>query len=319
MVKRTFDCTVIGDVMFDVFVGTPGTEAVFQRGGTSYCDFASIKFGGAGNVAGALSLLGAKTSFVGRAGDDLWGRLYKADLVNRNVKVAMIFDRHLSTGLSLVSVSRKGERSFCVFRGANNALSKSNLNKSIKLLKNSKYLYCSGYSLVADPQKSAIVHAINLAHKHKVKVFFDPGAYNLIENNLELFKKLVDLCDVFCPNIDEAKAFTQSRELKVVIHRLQETQKLVALKYGKKGCILIDSKKCIKIPGVEIKCADTTGAGDAFSAALLYGLVTCLPLSVAGEMANWFAAQVSAGFGARSFPLKSDVDAMLEFLKTSHL
>jgi sugar/nucleoside kinase (ribokinase family) len=319
MLEEKFDCIVIGDVILDVFVGKPGTGAVFQIGGTSYCESASIEFGGAGNVADALSLLGAKASFVGRAGNDLWGRLYKANLAKRNVRVAMTFDRSLSTGLSLVSISENGERSFCVFRGANNTLSKRNIDNSIGLIKNSEYLYCSGYSLVADPQRSAIVHAIEIANKNRVKVFLDPGAYNLIENNIKLFEKLVDLCDVFCPNIEEAKALTQSRELKAVISKLQKTGKLVALKYGKKGCILIEGKKCIKIPGVEVKCTDTTGAGDAFSTAFLYGLVNHLPLSVTGKLANWFAAQVSAGVGARSFPPSSKIDAIIEAAKISNL
>jgi sugar/nucleoside kinase (ribokinase family) len=314
MIQKKFDCIVIGDVILDVFVGKTGTGAVFKMGGTSYCESARIEFGGAGNVAHALALLGVKSSFVGRGGNDLWGRVYKADLVKKNVKVAMTFDKCLSTGLSIVSVSGNGERSFCVFRGANNTLSKRNVDNSVKLIKNSKYIYCSGYSLVADPQKSAIVHAVELAKMNQIKVFFDPGAYNLVENNLALFEKLVGLCDVFCPNLEEAKAFTQTLELKAVISKLEKTGKLVALKCGKKGCIIIEGKNCIKIPGVEIKCADTTGAGDAFSAAFLYGLVNHLPLSITGELANWFAAQVSIGVGARSFPPRSNIAEIIRSL-----
>jgi sugar/nucleoside kinase (ribokinase family) len=305
--KHDFDCLVIGDVMFDVFVEQLEVTNTFLRNGTSYCDYAKIEFGGAGNVAAGLSLLGTKVSFIGKTGNDTWGRLYSTELTNRKIITAISFEKRIRTGLSLVSVTRDGERSFYVFRGANNSLSTKDIDKSIDLLKNSEYFYFSGYSLVAEPQRSAILHAIKLSKRYGVKLFLDPGAYNIIQNDLELFNKLLDTCDFFCPNIDEAKAITKSMSLEEAISKLQKRCKLIGIKLGREGCILVSDNTKVKVPGFPANCVDTTGAGDAFAAALIYGLVKHLPLKSAGRLANWFAAKVTNGIGARTFALESEV------------
>lgn len=311
--RRKFDCLVIGDIIFDVFLGQLEANASLQRNGTSYCDSAKIEFGGAGNVAAALSSLGANVSFIGKAGDDLWGRLYETDLLERDITTAISYEKRTLTGLAFVSLSHTGERSFRVFRGANDRLSVKDIDKSLNLFENSEYMYFSGYSLVADPQKTAIYHAVRLAKKYGVKIFFDPGAHNLIKTDFELFKKLLDVCDVVCPNIEEAKAITRSAKLDDAILRLQKTSKLICLKCGQDGCILIHNKDCVKIPGFKVKCVDTTGAGDAFAAALIYGLVYDLSLNSTGSLANWFAAQVTTGIGARNLPANYEV---FEFKKS---
>jgi len=147
------DCVVIGDVMFDVFFQNEERHTVFSRRGTSYCSSAKIDFGGAGNVASALSLLGAKVLFVGKAGNDLWGKIYEADLTAHSVATNIFFAKRISTGLALVTREKNYERSFFLFRGANNKLLKEEVNLSANALKNSDYFYFSGYSLVSNPQK----------------------------------------------------------------------------------------------------------------------------------------------------------------------
>ena len=316
MRRRLFDCLVIGDVMLDIYAGQLGrrrTGESFNQGGTSYCDFARIEFGGAGNIATCLSLLGGKVSFIGKAGDDAWGRLYEADLTSKGITSRIFFEKRASTGISLVSLRPHGERSFYVFRGANDRLSRQDIEKSINLLRQSEFLYVSGYSLVADPQRSAILFAVRAAKKERVKVFFDPGAYNLVEANFELFSELLDTCDVFCPNIDEAKAITKKKRLEDAIFELQKRGKFVMLKCGSGGCLLVAGEQRIKVPGFKVKCLDTTGAGDAFSAASIYGLKNRLPLYSVGKLANWFAAQVTTGIGARNFPTRV---RLLKFQKT---
>jgi sugar/nucleoside kinase (ribokinase family) len=311
MAKTKFDCLVIGDVILDVFVESRGKSVSFLRGGTSYCNFAKVDFGGAGNVASGLSLLGGKVSFIGKAGGDLWGRLYQEDLSSRGVITKMFFEEGISTGLALIVIGEKGERSFYVFRGANERLLTEEIDKSISLLKNSKYLYFSGYSLVANPQREAILRAVKLAKKYKVGVVFDPGAHNLIRSDFQLFNDLLDVCDIFCPNLEEAKAITRTNNLNTAVNELQKRETFTALKWGASGCVLIGRKKLVKIPSFRVDCLDTTGAGDAFTAALIYGLVNHFPLKAIGQLANWFATRVVTNVGARSFVAKP---AIIDFL-----
>jgi sugar/nucleoside kinase (ribokinase family) len=313
---KRFDCLIIGDVMLDVFVRKSRT-ALFPTGGTSYLNYAKIDLGGAGNVAEGMSLLGAKTCFIGKAGNDCWGKIYEENLHGKGVNARILFEENASTGVAQVVSGEKGERTFHVFRGANDKLVSKEIDQSIGLIKNSEYLYFSGYSLVSNPQRDAILHAFELARKDHIKVVFDPGVHNLVKSNFDLFKGISDKCDVFCPNFEEAKAITKTTTLKEALVELQERKSMTALKCGARGCFLIGPKNTTRIRAFKTECQDTTGAGDAFAAGLIFGLVKHFPLESIGRLANWFAARAVTNIGARNFPSKTEIRSFLKELKTA--
>jgi fructokinase len=309
-----FDCTVIGDVILDIIIQVTGDQRPFFTGGTSYCDSAKAVLGGSGNIAVGLSSLGGKAAFVGKAGSDFFGKLYMLNLKKKGVVPKIFFDNDFPTGLIIVFVENGKERSFLVSRGANNKLSIDEIEKVKNLIMRSRYVYFSGYSLVNDPQRSAILRAIELARKFKAKIVFDPGAYNLVKSKQKFFAKLLNLCDIFSLNLDEAEAITNTTNMEDVIRKLRNKVPLTALKCGKNGSILISEKNTLKVPRFKVKCLDPTGAGDAFTSALIYGLVRGLSLETIGQLANWFSAQVTTRVGPRSFPSKSGVDACMHAL-----
>jgi len=307
-----FDCIVIGDVMFDVYFGNFADRIHFLKGGTSYCDFAKIDFGGAGNVASGLALLGGKTAFIGKAGNDCWGRLYEENLKTKGVTTRIFYQNGIFTGLDLVGLEQDGERSFCVFRGANDTLSEHDVDNSIDLIKSSEYLYFSGYSLANEPQRTAIMKAAKTAKEHKTKIVFDPGAHNLIRKEPRLFANALDLSDVFLPNLDEASEITCTTNKDDIINALKNRAPLTAMKCGKAGCTLFNKKETIQVPAFKAKCVDSTGAGDAFAAALIFGLANNFPLKSVGQLANWFASQVTTRIGARNFPSTTEIRSFVK-------
>jgi fructokinase len=312
---KDFDCTVIGDVFMDVVIRVNGDYRRFFRGGTSYCDSAKIALGGSGNIAVGLSSLRGRAAFVGKAGDDFFGKLYIQDLKNKGVVPKVFLDKDSSTGLLISFVEDGKERSFLVFRGANDRLSIDEIEKATSLIKRSKYVYFSGYSLVNDPQRSAVLRAVEIAKKFKRKIVFDPGAYNLVKSKQKFFAKLLDSCDILSLNLDEAEAITDTTNIEDAITKLRNKVPLTALKYGGKGCFLISEKNIVEVPGFQVKCLDPTGAGDAFTAALIYGLTTKLSPESIGQLANWFAAKLVTQFGSRSYPSKSEIYHFLQKLR----
>lgn len=300
--------------MLDVFLGREGA-LTFLKGGTSYLDFAEVGFGGAGNVGEGLSHLGAKSCFIGKAGNDVWGRLYEKDLHDKGVNTRLFIEENDSTGLTLVSLSEKGERSFFVFRGANDMLSQYDIEKATSLIEKSRYMYFSGYSLVNEPAQSAILLAARVAKERGARVLFDPGAHNLIRSERHLFAKALDLCDVFLPNLDEASEITSTTNKDDIISALKNKAPLTAMKCGRDGCILVSKKRVVRVPSFNVKCVDSTGAGDAFAAGLIYGMVKNLPLLSTGRLANWLAAKVATKVGARSFPSRTEIRSFLKELR----
>lgn len=305
---REYNCTVLGDVLWDVVVSTESAQLTY--GGTHYCHFAGIFPGGMGNVATALSCLGGRVGFIGKVGKDWWGELYLEDLEKNNVSACVSYDSHLPTGLVVVFVDERGERSFLVSRGANDNLLPDEVEKA-GLINKSSYFFVSGLSLVSSSQREVVLRAAGLAKKEGVKVILDPGAHNLIISEVEVFAKLLNLSDILCANLDEAEAITGVAEVEDIVNQLRGRFQLVALKLGGEGCVLANRSEIVELAGYKVKCVDTTGAGDAFAAALIYGLSHGLSLEITGRLANWFAAQVVKGHGARNFPAKASIKRFL--------
>jgi sugar/nucleoside kinase (ribokinase family) len=314
VIMNLFDCTVIGDVFIDIIVQVDGNYEQFFRGGTTYCNLIKSVLGGSGNVAAGLSTIGGATAFVGKAGHDFFGKSYIRDLKKKGVATKIFVDKYFPTGLIIAFLEDGKQRSFLVFRGANDKLSPDEIEKATSFIKRSNYLYFSGYSLVNDTQRSAILRAVDLAKKFKTKIIFDPGAFNLAKSQKRLFTKLLSSCDVFSPNLEEAYAITNVTNTKDVIGKLREKVPLTALKCGENGCILISKENVVRVPSYNVRSVDPTGAGDAFSAGVIYGLCRGLSLESIGQLANWFAAQVVTGIGPRSFPTKSKIGPFLKTL-----
>ena len=73
----------------------------------------------------------------------------------------------------------------------------------------------------------------------------------------------------------------------------------VIIKLGKKGSLIKHDGKVYQIPCVKAKAIDTTGAGDAYAAGILYGLANDCDIEIAGEIGSLIAAKVVEKIGAR--------------------
>lgn len=308
---KSLNCTIIGDVFIDVIVQVDNDYEQLFQGGTSYCNYAKVALGGSGNVAAGLSVIGGKAAFVGKVGRDLFGRLYIHDMKEKGVVTKIFIDNHSPTGLIIAFVEDATKRSFLVFRGSNDKLSYDEIKKATGLIRRSDYLYLCGYSLVNEPQRSAIFSAIEIAKRFQIKIIFDPGAFNLVKTKKRLFAKILDSCDVFSPNLKEAQALTNKTSIDDIVEELRDRVPLTTLKCGQDGCILISKNDTLRVSGYGVRCVDPTGAGDAFTAGVIYGLSCGFPLMSIGRLANWFAAEVVTEIGPRSFPTKSKIESFL--------
>ena len=312
---KPFDCTVVGDIAFDVILQKKSWKNGFPQGGISYLDYATLVPGGSGNIAVGMSLLGLRIAFIGKAGKDMLGKIYADDLESNDVTAKIFFDKSLPTGIVIALTECEGERSFQVFRGANDKLAAEDIESAKQLIENSKYLYICGYSLVSSDQQNAILNAVNIAKYSHTQVAFDPGAYNLIDSRRQLFQRLLTLSDLFCPNLREALVITNTGTLDAALQRLKECTKLTALKLGKEGSVIVCGDETIKTPASKVRVVDTVGAGDAFMAAVVYGLTHDLPLNLTAHLANWYAAQTITSCGARSYPSERKIHSFVKSLE----
>jgi ribokinase len=106
---------------------------------------------------------------------------------------------------------------------------------------------------------------------------------------------------VLMPNQNELKLLTKRasyREGAKIL--LDKGVEIVAVKLGSKGCYVTDGRESHNLEPFKVKVVDTTGAGDAFCAGFLYGLIKGKSLFDCGRLGNFVASRNIMKMGARS-------------------
>ena len=132
----------------------------------------------------------------------------------------------------------------------------------------------------------------------------------MVDNFKHAFDELaeggVDL--IFC-NEDEAKLWTAATSRADAMSRLKTICPRIAMTCGRDGAMVYDGKSVNLVPGFPAQAVDTTGAGDMFAGAFLYGITHGMSYLEAAKIANKAAALLVANFGARM--ATADVRALL--------
>jgi sugar/nucleoside kinase (ribokinase family) len=141
---------------------------------------------------------------------------------------------------------------------------------------------------------------MELAKRNGVKVAFTVSDPFLINDHRDEFWRLVEgPVDLLFCNLEEARSLTGRHDpfdCATEIHRHAEN---VALTLGPDGSILMHEGRVIPIEGVQARAIDTTGAGDMYAGALLYGITNGLSWKDAGHLASHAAARIVEQLGAR--------------------
>ena len=276
--------TVIGDAFVDIIVPIQG----IKPGETHHREIV-VLCGGVANVAVQIAKLGETVKFVGKVGKDVLGRYFKENLEVAGVKDLTFVDEKYTTGVCVSLAYEGGERAMIACRGTNDYLTKDEISKCIDEILNSKIVYFSGYSLTSEKTSESVMYAIKEAHNSGCKIYFNPGAPNLIK---PAFKKVIrDLVDVLILNFDEAKYLCGKAEINELLSVLNKYVELAVVTLGKDGCILCREGDFVHIPTEVLKVKDTTGAGDSFAAGFIVGKVRKLPDEECARFGNYVAAE----------------------------
>ncbi|TDF37534.1 adenosine kinase [Alteromonadaceae bacterium M269] len=253
--------------------------------------------GSAANTIVTAAQFGSKTFYCCKVANDDLGDFYRRDLDAASV------DNSLSkvkvegmTGLSLIMVTPDADRTMCTHLGITGTFSDAQLD--LNAIQNAKYLYIEGHLLYQPPAVEAILKAKAIAQESGVKVavtFSDPAVVNYARENLE--KVLGDGVDLIFCNQDEATDWNGDLE-KGIESILTRTKSLV-LTRGESGATVYDNGEITNIEPFKVNAVDTTGAGDTFAGAFLYGITQGLSVAQSGKLASRTAAECVSSFGAR--------------------
>ena len=249
--------------------------------------------GSAANTIHGLAKLGVETAFIGTVGKDETGDFFSNDLVVNNITPHLIRSDSPS-GISNAMISKDGERTFGTFLGAAIELSASNIDDS----KFSGYdmIHVEGYLV----QNHELLEAIlATAKKNGLKVSIDLASYNVVEDNLEFLKEMVEkYVDIVFANEEEAKSFTGLEPIEA-LDAISKVCDIAIVKIGGKGSMIKQGDTIVNVAVKEIEPMDTTGAGDLYASGFLYGLVNDLGFKKSGEIGTLLASTVITNIGAK--------------------
>lgn len=260
---------VVGDLMTDVVTRVDDPLNL----GSDTAATVRTRLGGAGgNVAAWLAVQGIPCTFVGRVGDDPFGREAVAALRSAGVTTRVGVDPHAATGACVVLVGRDGERTMLPDAGANSTLTPDDL--PLDGIRRAGHVHVSGYTLLNPGSRDTGTTALAVARAAAVSTSVDASSAAPLEAvGSEAFIALTRDVDLLFVTVDEAEVLCGSRDPAVVVARLSAHYPQVVLKLGRSGAwwCAADGRPTRTTAAVPACGAvvDTTGAGDAFAAGYL--------------------------------------------------
>ena len=253
--------------------------------------------GSAANTVSGVAQFGGKGAYCGKVGKDEIGQFYLADMHKLGVATA-VAPNDMSTGTSVILITEDAQRTMLTNLAAASSVGPGDVSE--EQIKGSKYVYIEGYLFTGDSTKQAAYRAIELAKKHGVKVAFTVSDPFLIQYFRDEFWKLIEgPVDLLFCNLEEARALTGKYDPVDCAHEIHKHAENVALTLGGDGSVLMHEQQVIPIEGVPCKPVDTTGAGDMYAGAILYGITNSLTWKQSGHLASHAASRVVAQLGAR--------------------
>lgn len=234
----------------------------------------SIATGGsASNTILALAHLGIPTGFIGRVGSDEMGKLFLRKCHERGTETR-IFTGSGLTGIAHTFISYDGERTFATHLGEAALLQSDDITAD--LLKGYDLLHIEGYLV----QNHALIETVaQQAKAQGMKISLDLASYNVVNENLDFFRRFVtDYVDIIFGNEEESAAFTYGKEPEEALRELGSLCDIAVVKLGKQGSYGMQNGEIAHAPGTTNNLIDTTAAGDFFAGGFLYGYANGLPL-----------------------------------------
>lgn len=253
--------------------------------------------GSAANTIIAFSQLGGKAAYKTVLGDDEFGRFYEKEFQELGIALKAQISVEKPTGTCAVFITPDSERTMHTCLAATALFTEKNIDED--LIKRSEWLYIEGYKFSEPSSTKAIFKAMEFAKLHHTKVavtFSDTFITDNYKANLDRVVNDSEL--VFC-NEAEALSFTGKASVDDALGFFADRSQNVVITLGSQGSVILWNRKEQYIDVYPAKPIDTTGAGDVFAGAFMYGLIDTNSLRIAGRLASAAGAKVVSQLGAR--------------------
>ena len=292
---KSIDVTCLGILVLDV-LGKTINE--FPEEGTSvYFDSMQMMPGGcAYNTGVDAKRLGLHVSIQGRVGNDGFARVILDALEKEDISSAKITRGDTSTAFSFIMVPDSGQRRIYNIPTSNHALRSQDVD--LPSIKDSRVLHIAGSSLMPLFDGEPTVELLKFCKENGVITSMDPVFKPGIA---PVIVPALPHLDLFLPNTEESVHITGFKKPEDQLSfYLDKGVRIAGIKMGEKGALISDGKERFQVGAYRVAVADTCGAGDAFIAGFIYGLLKEWELRTTATFATATAAFCVQGPGATS-------------------
>lgn len=304
-----FDVIVVGelnvDLIFNQIDGFPtvGKEILAEKMILTLGSSSAI-------CASNLSSLGLKVAFIGKLGNDVFGKYVINQLKEKGVDTSLVIvEDKLKTGATM-ALSFGDDRAMVTHQGAMSTLGLDDIDEShLKLAKHlhfSSYFFQPGFRNSLD---TLFKRAKSAGLTTSLDVQWDP--FEKWDLDLD---KVLNLVDIFIPNEIELQKLTGQPRLEQAIKKVQNKSKFTVVKCGINGSVLCyDNKKIKRAAFVNDKIVDAIGAGDSFNAGYISKFIEGESPEECQEFANLIGAISTTGPGGTG--AFKNLENIIEFAK----
>lgn len=265
-----FDVTALGELLIDF---TP--YGISDNGNPIY----ERNPGGApANVLAVLTRLGARSSFIGKVGNDQFGSFLRECLVKNQIDITGLKTSDtVNTTLAFVHLNHAGDRSFSFYRnpGADMMLNENDIPADV--IAGSRIFHFGSISMTDEPSRCATIKALNTARDHGLIISYDPNLRPPLWKSLNDAERGIriglEYADVLKISEEELEFITKERDLEKGTKILADMGiGMIFVTLGPKGTFYRHHADTGILNTYAVEVVDTTGAGDAFLGAILYKL-----------------------------------------------
>lgn len=318
--EKIFDVVALGELLIDF------TQNGLSEQGNPI--FEANPGGAPCNVLAMLKKLGKNTAFIGKVGDDMFGRSLRDTVSGIGINTdGLILDKNVPTTLAFVQTFANGDRDFSFYRnpGADMMLRYEDIPEDI--IKRAEIFHFGTLSMTHGLVRTATKMAVHLAKENGALISFDPNLRPPLWNSLNTAKAQIrwglSQCDILKIADNEIEFLCGSSDFDKGAEYLKKkfpNIKLINITAGADGAYCYYEGKRVYVPSFKLGgTIETTGAGDTFCASILAGVLekgldglTEDDLTKMLRFANAAAYLVTTKKGAiRSMPERKQIEAIL--------
>ena len=245
-----------------------------------YPTMAAHPGGAPANFLATLAKFGAKTAFLGKVGNDAFGKLLTGTLEKAGIDTSgLVTADDVFTTLAFVTLDETGNREFSFSRkpGADTCIAYEELN--LQLIDESKVFHFGTLSLTDEPARTATQKAVAYAKSKGKLITYDPNLRKPLWKDLSVAKEQLlwglQQADVVKISDEEVEFLFGLDAEEGAEHILNHYGvKLVFVTCGTQGCHYRNGVACGHVPSLSsITVVDTTGAGDIFGGSAVWKLL----------------------------------------------